>query len=212
MPGCGGPWHAASVPRKVDHEERREFIASALMRVAAQDGLEGLSVRRIAAEAGVTSGMVQHYFPTKDAMMHFAMDAASSTFADGPGEGHEGSLDQDTSEPFGRIRSVLTSLLPLDAARADSGRLALAFMSYAMTHHSAAAKLADGNSRLRAYLTSLLHQAHALGQLRAEVDPEMAAVALLATTDGLGMQVLASGLDLDEALAALDLYVALLLE
>jgi AcrR family transcriptional regulator len=68
------------MPKLVDHQERREQIASALMRVAAGQGLEAVSLRHVAAEAGVTSGMVQHYFPSKDSMMAFAMRSASARY------------------------------------------------------------------------------------------------------------------------------------
>ena len=57
------------MPKKVDHQERRTLIADALMRVAADQGLEAVSLRHVAAAAGVSSGMVQHYFRTKDEMM-----------------------------------------------------------------------------------------------------------------------------------------------
>ena len=68
------------MPKKVDHQQRREQIAAALMRVVANDGLEAVSLRHVAAEAGVTAGMVQHYFPSKEAMMDFAMQSASARF------------------------------------------------------------------------------------------------------------------------------------
>src|SRR3954467_4457371 len=42
------------------------------MRVAAHQGLEAVSLRHVATEAGVSTGMVQHYFRTKDEMMTFA--------------------------------------------------------------------------------------------------------------------------------------------
>ena len=52
------------MPKKVDRQERRTRIADALMRVAADQGLEAVSLRHVAAEAGVSAGMVQHYFRT----------------------------------------------------------------------------------------------------------------------------------------------------
>ncbi|GMA42001.1 TetR/AcrR family transcriptional regulator [Mobilicoccus caccae] len=198
------------MPKQVDHEQRREFIASALLRVAAQEGLEGLSLRRIAAEAGVTSGMVQHYFPTKDAMIHYAMDVAAATFADGSGAGTESPASEHDPEPLEEIRTLLSSLLPTDDARRGAGGVSLAFMSYAMTHEAAATRLAEGNARLRGHMVGLLIQARDAGQVREDVDVNTAAVALLALTDGLGAQALSSCLSLDFALAALDLHIALL--
>ena len=48
------------MPKLVDHHERRTLLAAALLRVAATRGLMDVSLRHVAAEAGVTAGMVQH--------------------------------------------------------------------------------------------------------------------------------------------------------
>ncbi|MGH3910171.1 MAG: TetR/AcrR family transcriptional regulator, partial [Pseudonocardiaceae bacterium] len=62
------------MPKRVDHRARRTQIADALMRVAATKGLQAVSLRHVAHEAGVSAGMVQHYFRTKDEMMTFALE------------------------------------------------------------------------------------------------------------------------------------------
>ncbi|WP_230351335.1 TetR family transcriptional regulator [Lelliottia sp. WAP21] len=43
-------------------DERREAILHAAMRVALNEGFTGMTVRRIAAEAGVAAGQVHHHF------------------------------------------------------------------------------------------------------------------------------------------------------
>ncbi len=47
-----------------------------------EHGYEGISVRRVAARAGVSIGAVQHHFPTKDAMLTAAMQLVSQQFQD----------------------------------------------------------------------------------------------------------------------------------
>ena len=61
--------------KQVDHAARRRAIADALWRVVAREGFEGVSLRHVAAEAGVSMGMVQHYFHTKEQMLLFALDS-----------------------------------------------------------------------------------------------------------------------------------------
>jgi AcrR family transcriptional regulator len=56
----------------VDREERRSRIAEAILRIAASRGLDEVSLRDVAAEAGVSMGQVQHYFSTKREMLMFA--------------------------------------------------------------------------------------------------------------------------------------------
>jgi AcrR family transcriptional regulator len=53
------------MPKIVDHEERRNEIALVACRVVAQYGFDQATIVRIAREAGYTTGMVAHYFDTK---------------------------------------------------------------------------------------------------------------------------------------------------
>lgn len=55
-------------------------ILDAVVRVLVRDGLDGLSVRRVAAEAGVSIGAVQHHFATKDALLVAAADHVTTRF------------------------------------------------------------------------------------------------------------------------------------
>ena len=48
------------MPRKVDHDERRRHIVGALLRIAGTQGLDAVSMREVAQEAGVSLGAVQH--------------------------------------------------------------------------------------------------------------------------------------------------------
>ncbi|MEZ6874921.1 TetR family transcriptional regulator [Enterobacter sp. KBR-315C3_2022] len=48
--------------RYLTKDERREAILQAAMRVALAEGLAAMTVRRIAAEAGVATGQVHHHF------------------------------------------------------------------------------------------------------------------------------------------------------
>lgn len=61
------------------HEGARRIVI-AVVRVLVRDGLDGLSVRRVAAEAAVSIGAVQHHFPTKDALLVAAANHITSLF------------------------------------------------------------------------------------------------------------------------------------
>src|SRR5262249_60318181 len=53
------------MPKIVDHDQRRDQIALVACRVVAQHGFDQATIVRIAREAGYTTGMVAHYFDTK---------------------------------------------------------------------------------------------------------------------------------------------------
>jgi TetR/AcrR family transcriptional regulator, transcriptional repressor of bet genes len=53
------------MPKIVDHQQRRDEIALIACRVVARYGFEQATIVRIARAAGCTTGMIAHYFATK---------------------------------------------------------------------------------------------------------------------------------------------------
>ncbi|MFY1688105.1 TetR/AcrR family transcriptional regulator [Plantactinospora sp. WMMB782] len=195
------------MPKVVDHHERRRLIADALLRVAARHGLEGVSLRHVATEAGVTSGMVQHYFRTKDEMMQFALGVVR--------ERNEARITEAVSRlgpdpaPRDLLRAVLAGLLPLDDASRADGLVALAFLAYAALRPEAGAALRRDTPLMAAYLADQIRRARTAGVARTDLDPETAAVGLLAVTEGLGMFLLTAQTTPENALKALDAQLTL---
>ncbi|WP_129841230.1 TetR/AcrR family transcriptional regulator [Streptomyces sp. RFCAC02] len=64
------------MPRYVDHEERRGRLVDAVWTLAVRGGLEEVTLRRVAAEAGVSMGQVQHYYPSMQSLIGDALDRA----------------------------------------------------------------------------------------------------------------------------------------
>lgn len=50
-------------------EERRNELISAVLRSIIKNGHDGLSVRTVCQEAGVSAGLLTHHFPGKDALI-----------------------------------------------------------------------------------------------------------------------------------------------
>jgi AcrR family transcriptional regulator len=196
------------VPRKVDHRERRTLIADALMRVAAERGLEAVSLRHVAAEAGVTSGMVQHYFRTKDEMMTFAMEVVRDR--------NQARLTEAMSQlgplpaPRDLIRTMVRELLPLDEPRLADGRVTMAFLAYTAVRPHAAAKLRADTAEMVSFLADQVRTAQKAGEANADIDPGRAAAGLLAVMEGLGVYLLGGHYTTDTALAALDAHLDLI--
>ena len=191
------------MPKRVDHRERRALIADALMRVAAEQGLEAVSLRHVAAAAGVSAGMVQHYFRTRDEMMAFALAVVR--------ERNEARVSRAiaalgaTPAPRTLLRTMLAELLPLDEERRVDGRVALAFLAYTAVRPAVAAALHDETAALLGFVAGLIRAGAKPG-----VDPEPAAVALLAVMEGLGVYLLGGHYPPETALAALDAQLDLL--
>lgn len=156
----------------------RTHVVDTVVRLVAAHGVEAATVRRVAAEAGVSIGMVQHHFPTKDAMLRAAMEAAGASFR---------ARAQRACAGLGAapaLRALARELLPLDAARGDEGRVWLAFVARAAVDPVVRAAHAEGWQQLEDHLTGLL-AAHR-GRDEAGVDRDDARL-LLAVLDGLAV-------------------------
>jgi len=188
------------VPRKSDHRERRELLADALMRLAATRGLEGVSLRHVASEAGVSTGMVQHYFRTKDEMMTFALGMVMDRIRE------RSQAELAPASPRELVRGLLLQVLPLDETRRLENHVVLAFLAYAAVKPSIASGLRHAATDMRAFLADQLRAAGSADGL----DPERAAAGLLALVDGLGLQMLSRQYAEEDAVAALDAQLALL--
>ena len=185
------------MPKQVDPHERRTLLADALLRVAATRGLMDVSLRHVAAEAGVTAGMVQHYFRTKDEMMvsrWTSSPPASRPVSSRIPTTHDG--------PRALVRALLVQLLPVDDDRALEGRVAIAFHAYAASRPDVAARLRDDTRGMRAMIAD---QVPADGPL----DPESAATGLLSLVEGLAIHVLGGHLTADHAVATLDAHLGM---
>ncbi|WP_232664915.1 TetR/AcrR family transcriptional regulator [Pseudonocardia sp. TRM90224] len=193
------------MPKVVDHHERRTRIAAALLQVAADRGIEAVSLRHVATEAGVSSGMVQHYFRTKDEMMTFALAVvAENVMARMAG--------QPVAEtPAAMIRALVIELLPFDEQRRIEGRVLLAFHAHATNNPTIAALLRENADQLRTYLAERIRTEQAAGTTTAALDAGHIATGLLALADGLGVNVLVEHYTADEALATFDAYLTAVL-
>lgn len=67
--------------RRLGAAERREQLLDAAVDLAGGRDLTGLSVQEIAAHAGVSEGLLYHYFPTKDALLLAAVQRAADAMA-----------------------------------------------------------------------------------------------------------------------------------
>jgi TetR/AcrR family transcriptional repressor of bet genes len=97
------------MPKIVDHEQRREEIALVTCRVVARFGLERATIVRIAREAGYTTGMVAHYFDTKQDIIVAALRLILRRI--------EARLAPRDDAQAPELLALLTEALPVDETR-----------------------------------------------------------------------------------------------
>jgi AcrR family transcriptional regulator len=95
------------MPKIVDHEQRRDEIALIACRVVARYGFEQATIVRIARAAGCTTGMIAHYFETKQDIILAALRLILRRI--------EERLSQ--AEGAAALLTLLSEALPIDETR-----------------------------------------------------------------------------------------------
>ncbi|HEY9293386.1 MAG TPA: TetR/AcrR family transcriptional regulator [Microlunatus sp.] len=182
----------------------RRSVLDSVIRIVADRGLDGVSIRGVAAAAGVSIGTVQYYGRSKDDLLVAAFEeVADAIGARWSAEAAEGRVDV-------ALREAILENLPLDEQRSREGRVYLAFIARAAVHP----RLAEVQQRFLTGQREACAEGYRIAierrQARKGLDPDRAAAATVALVDGLLVQMLTDpdGLPADLALSVLDQQLA----
>ncbi|MFE7776372.1 TetR/AcrR family transcriptional regulator [Streptomyces sp. NPDC057445] len=197
------------MPKKVDHEERRQEISDALWRIASTRGLDGVSLREVAAEAGISLGRLQHYFRSKDEMLLFALRQISQLADRRIRERIEKAAADLPEEPSPRfvLRESLAGMLPLDERSRIGQLVAAAYFGRAVHDERLSSEAQEGIPRLREFFAGLLRRAAERDELPAGIVAEDEAMILIGLVDGLTAYTLLNVHSPEEALRLLDRHL-----
>ncbi|TDQ54342.1 TetR family transcriptional regulator [Actinorugispora endophytica] len=158
----------------------------------AAEGFAGVSFSRVAAEAGVSVGLIQHYFAGKDVLLRFAYEDAVSRMSERVRarvrEGGAARL------PAGEVLlDSLAELLPLDEERDVEYRVRQGLQAQALHHAGLADVARRAGGDILGYVTAVVENGAERGEVEPGVDAVLAARMILATAQGLADQVALSG-------------------
>ena len=181
------------MPKRVDHEERRQQIADALLRTAAARGLHATGMREVAAEAGVSLRLVQYYFGTKEALLLAAMQHLAARFAArATARFQQASGSGGPASPRDIIAAILAEALPADDDRRTFYIIYTAYLALSLTDPALAiAPLVKNSDTVTGVLAAQVRAAQAAGDTPADLDPDVEALSLMAMSAGLATSVLA---------------------
>lgn len=193
------------MPRVVDHGQRRGEIAEALWRIAAREGLEAVSLSRVADEAGVSKGRVQHYFASRDELLAFTATLLQLRVDERIGT-HMADADQDS--PLSLVRALLVGILPLDDEGRTDALVGSAFLVRAVADPDMREAYRASNRLAVDGLTMKLAVAREKGRLPVDADPEREATVLFLLARGLTESLLLGEHTPESALAVVDRELA----
>ncbi|WP_205624078.1 TetR/AcrR family transcriptional regulator [Amycolatopsis vancoresmycina] len=190
------------MPRQVDHDRRRRQIAEAVWRLATRGGLETVTLRQVATEAGVLPRQLQYYFGTRDQVLLGALEILN-TDAEQRARDRLSALG-DPPGARALVRGVLLELLPLDEERRNRHLVYAAYFLRFLTEPTFIAAGRDAAPALENLVGGLLAQAQEDGQIPRDVDTGTEAAFLTAGADGLQASVLLGQRSPEQAVAVID--------
>ncbi|MGW0857093.1 TetR/AcrR family transcriptional regulator [Streptomyces sp. NPDC002690] len=170
------------MPRtKGDHEARRRDVSAAVWKVMATRGFAGLTLRAVATELGATTGLLTHYFPTKQALVEYALELLEQRTASRP--------RREAGEGLAAFRAALLDILPLTPASTESNRIWVSSWDAALSDSDLSTAYARKYARSRDRLREQVAAAQELGELPRD-DPARIAAAAQSFVLGLVVQAL----------------------
>jgi len=170
------------MPKIVDHDAQREYFAEAAIRLIARDGFEGMTMRAVAAEAGLSYGSLFHYFSSRDELLIHAVQHLTAE------QSRRVNEFSSRSRGLKALQRLLYDDALVDAASRDEAVVWLAFLSRAALEPGLArmhGQLIDGwLERIR----QMLEEARADGEVAAALDTEAEALAIWVYSAGVGQQ------------------------
>lgn len=165
------------MPKHVDVEQRRIELADAAARVIARSGIDGASLRSVAAEAGWTTGALVHYFANKRELLSFTLQTSlerrRSRHAD------RSALPADDA-----LRLTLLEGLPTNDQTRLHWIVTLAFAAQASAEPELAVVQRDAYRHFRSSVADLV------ARLDVHTDPVVEAERLIGVLDGISIQAI----------------------
>ena len=160
--------------------ERREEIVAAASRLAVAEGLERLTLRRVAEELGVVPGLVNHYFPVADDLVAAAFVFAAAAEREAIFRGID-----PLAPPLAQMRYIMAHLLD-DSADATS----LLWLDAWQATRNRPLLRAEVAAQMRGWqdaMISVIRRGVAAGVFGV-ADPRRAAMRIMALIDGFSVQ------------------------
>lgn len=174
------------MPKQIDHAARRRQIAEAVCELIAERGIEAVTLRDVAAHAGVSMGAVQRAFP-KQGMLDFALEHIIADARE------RGTRRIESSETPSSAKTLLTiSLQEIASAGPDQRAQAtvwLTFVAQAGAREQFASTIRANHEKVLDLLEWLIKYGQRTGEIRDDVDAREEAHTLQALTDGLTQHI-----------------------
>jgi AcrR family transcriptional regulator len=165
--------------------EGRERLLDAAVRLIAREGIDNVRIARIAAEAGVSAGLVHYHFASRDALLEEAIEHSYER----AGDMRLTALGEGRADAVQRLRAMIDQCLPSTPALREDWVLWVELWLRGARDPALRPVAARLYARLHDWFAEAIADGVAAGQLR-DCDVGRMADRLLALLDGYGIRVI----------------------
>ena len=163
---------------------RRTAIARATIRCLARDGYTGLTMKKVAREAGVSQGILHYYFADKRAILVAALETVTADLDRRVGAAQA----RSGQDPRARLRALIHACLESSVAMREVWIVFVEFWGE-MMHDTGLRSINAGlYARMRRLIAMPVAQGVRAGRFR-RVSPTEAAAVILGLLDGVSLQL-----------------------
>ena len=173
------------MPKVVDYDQRRGHIIDVTWNLIVQGGIDAVTMREIAREAGFANGALKHYFPSKDVIIQATYERAL------------GMMQRKVIEAVGGLRGIhalrvaCREAMPIDPERVNASRVLLTFWATSLSHPQLYDAYQQHLRSWRADLHQFIAQARADGDIVTDTPDEQLVDEIVLLNAGANVMVLA---------------------
>lgn len=170
------------MPKIVDHEERRSHLGKLAYQLITEKGYDAVTFRALADAAKCTTGMIVHYFPTRDDILLGALAHAEGITRD--------RMDYCLHNYDGieALRQCLYAVIPADPALGRHWRLWITFWGRAANNDAVSKRQSDAYAEARTRWAEFILKAQKNRDISQSIQAKEEAKSVMALLDGLGVQ------------------------
>ncbi|RYL92649.1 TetR family transcriptional regulator C-terminal domain-containing protein [Sporolactobacillus sp. Y61] len=169
------------MPKKVDHDQRKQKVAEACWRTIRNEGISGATVRKVSHEAGLSAGAMRHYFNSQEDLLLFSMKLVIDRI--------EGRFQKLTfsGTPVERSVQLLSQFLPLNKEQRLEMEVWYAFTA-GVIHRPVFRSLCDEmDDKLRLACSIVIDRLSGSGLISRAINRRLETERLYALLDGLAV-------------------------
>lgn len=164
------------MPTIVDHDARRLEIAGAVGRLVARGGIQAVTVRSAAKEAGYSTAVITHYFHNKEDLMNFTYLSARD---------RTNTRVERARRAGKNVFDCLKECLPTNSSRKDDWKVWFGLWGMANGNPELERERSKGLSDASSLFAQVLEAARERGELPESLDCTLQAERLMVFVNGI---------------------------